>query len=75
MEEQPTLLETVTSGEKKVPAPPGMYRVVLTVDGDEYRQGLKVEPDPTAPNAVFSVDEDNGDDEDRPREHPVKIDD
>jgi hypothetical protein len=77
MEEQPTLLEAVTGGErKKVPAPPGMYRVVLTVDDDEYKQGLKVEPDPTTPNAMFNVDEDNGDeDEDRPKGHPVKIDD
>ncbi len=54
MEEQPTLLEAVTGGErKKVAAPPGMYRIVLTVDGDEYKQGLKVEPDPTTPNAAF----------------------
>ena len=77
MEAQPTLLEAVTGGErKKVPAPPGMYRVVLAVDDDEYKQGLKVEPDPTTPNATFSVDKDNGDeDEDRPKEHPVKIDD
>ena len=77
MEEQPTLLEAVTGGErKKVAAPPGMYRIVLVVDGDEYKQGLKVEPDPTTPNAAFSVDEDNGgEDEDRPKEHPVRIDD
>ena len=53
MEEQPSLLSMVTGGEKKnVPAPPGMYRVVLTVDDEEYKQGLKVEPDPTTPNAV-----------------------
>lgn len=26
--------------------PPGMYRVVLTVDGQEYTQGIKVEADP-----------------------------
>ncbi len=77
MEEQPTLLEAVTGGErKKVAAPPGMYRIVLVVDGDEYKQGLKVEPDPTTPNAAFSVDEDNGgEDEDRPKEHPGRIDD
>jgi len=77
MEEQPTLLEAVTGGErKKVVAPPGMYRIVLVVDGDEYKQGLKVEPDPTTPNAAFSVDEDNRDeDEDRPKERPGRIDD
>lgn len=30
----------------RVPTPPGMYRVVLTVDGVEYSQGLRVENDP-----------------------------
>ncbi len=69
--------EAVTGGErKKVAAPPGIYRIVLVVDGDEYKQGLKVEPDPTTPNAAFSVDEDNGgEDEDGPKEHPGRIDD
>lgn len=36
-------------------APPGMYRVVLTVDGKEYTQALKLQGDPNAPpNAVLS---------------------
>ena len=29
-----------------------MYRVVLTVNGEEYSQGIKVEPDPVVPGAV-----------------------
>jgi photosystem II stability/assembly factor-like uncharacterized protein len=31
------------------PAGPGMYKVVLTVDGKEYAQGLKLQADPTTP--------------------------
>ncbi len=31
-------------------APPGQYRVVLTVDGKEMAQGLRVENDPTLPD-------------------------
>src|SRR5262249_53865597 len=39
-------------------AGPGMYRVVLTVDGTEYVQTLTVEPDPNAPRAASTdVDE------------------
>jgi photosystem II stability/assembly factor-like uncharacterized protein len=30
-------------------APPGMYRIVLTVDGKDFTQSLKIEPDPTLP--------------------------
>jgi photosystem II stability/assembly factor-like uncharacterized protein len=33
---------------------PGMYRVVLTVDREEFTQPLRVEPDPTVPNAVVT---------------------
>ncbi len=55
MEEKPSLLAAATGGRKKdVPAPAGMYRIVLTVDGEEYKQGLKVEPDPVTPNALFT---------------------
>jgi photosystem II stability/assembly factor-like uncharacterized protein len=36
------------------PVPPGMYRVVLTVDGQELSQGLKVEADPVVPAAAGS---------------------
>ena len=76
MDEQPTLLTMVAGGEKRnVPAPPGMYTIVLTVDDDAYKQGLKIEPDPTAPNAVLTDSPDADDDEDMPKGHPVKIDD
>jgi photosystem II stability/assembly factor-like uncharacterized protein len=33
-----------------VPAPVGAYKIVLTVDGQEYTQPLKVEADPAYPN-------------------------
>jgi photosystem II stability/assembly factor-like uncharacterized protein len=39
-------------------APPGMYRVVLTVDGKEFAQPLRVESDPTLPTTLFAEDED-----------------
>jgi photosystem II stability/assembly factor-like uncharacterized protein len=76
MEEQPTLLSMVSGGQKRnIPAPPGMYRVVLTVDDDEYKQGLKIEPDPTTPNAVLTEPPADDEDEDMPTAHPVRIDD
>jgi hypothetical protein len=77
MDEQPTLLSMVAGGERRnVPAPPGMYTVVLAVDDDQYKQSLKIEPDPTTPNAVLTEAPDSGDeDEDAPKGHPVKIDD
>jgi photosystem II stability/assembly factor-like uncharacterized protein len=31
--------------------PPGMYHLLLTVNGEEYSQGLRVEADPTVPGA------------------------
>ncbi|MEO6811892.1 MAG: hypothetical protein ABI353_22515, partial [Isosphaeraceae bacterium] len=31
------------------PAPPGIYRVVLTVDGQEFTRNLRMEPDPSIP--------------------------
>jgi photosystem II stability/assembly factor-like uncharacterized protein len=42
------------------PAPPGMYRVVLSVDGKEYTQGLRVENDPLlkTPSLIAEEDED-----------------
>jgi photosystem II stability/assembly factor-like uncharacterized protein len=61
---------------RAAPAPAGMYRVVLKVDDDEYQTGLKVEADPTLPNAVAADGDedakaatDDDDDDDRP---PVK---
>ncbi len=39
------------------PVPPGMYRIVLTVDGKEYAQSVRVEPDPnTPPGEIASAD-------------------
>ena len=74
MEEQPSLLNAVTGGRKKTwPLPPGMYRIVLTVDGDEYKHGLKVEADPVTPNAVFT-DAPDAEDDDQPMERPIRID-
>ena len=34
------------------PAPPGMYRVVLTVDGAEFTRDVRVERDPTLPEVI-----------------------
>jgi hypothetical protein len=39
------------------PVPPGTYRVVLTVDGKESSQPLKVEADPAYPNTDVIVEE------------------
>ena len=36
---------------------PGTYRVVLTVDGKEYGQNLRVEADPVVTDAVAGIDE------------------
>jgi photosystem II stability/assembly factor-like uncharacterized protein len=38
------------------PVAPGMYRVVLTVDGKEYAQPLRVEADPTQANVLITPD-------------------
>jgi photosystem II stability/assembly factor-like uncharacterized protein len=40
-------------------APPGMYRVVLTVDGKEYVQSLKLEGDPNLPVPFVTEDDDD----------------
>ncbi len=52
--------------------PPGQYRVVLTVDGKEYSQGLRVEADPTGvSNAIAAGDgDDDGADPDRDPDDP-----
>jgi photosystem II stability/assembly factor-like uncharacterized protein len=39
---------------KMEPAPPGMYRLVLTVDGEEFVQSIRVEADPAVPNFVLT---------------------
>jgi photosystem II stability/assembly factor-like uncharacterized protein len=41
----------------QIRATPGMYRVVLTVDGQEHTQGLRIEADPTLPPPVVAVEE------------------
>jgi hypothetical protein len=45
---------------------PGMYRLVLTVDGTELSQPIRIEPDPNHPNPIAASDGEDGDeDEDR----------
>jgi photosystem II stability/assembly factor-like uncharacterized protein len=60
-----------TAGQS--PAPPGMYRVVLTVDGQEFTQGLRLEMDPALRNATIIADEDE--DEEAKEKRSGKIDD
>ena len=48
-------------------AAPGMYRVVLTVDGKEYTQNLRVEADPVLATTLLAADEDG-----QPLWKPVK---
>jgi S1-C subfamily serine protease/photosystem II stability/assembly factor-like uncharacterized protein len=45
--------------------PPGQYRVVLTVDGKEYGQGLRVDADPTGASSAIAADGDEDADPDR----------
>jgi photosystem II stability/assembly factor-like uncharacterized protein len=37
--------------------PSGTYRVVLTVDGEEFSQPLRIEADPTLPTSVLAADD------------------
>jgi hypothetical protein len=53
-------------GRAQNPSPPGMYRVVLTVDGKEHTQGLRVENDPLLKTPTIIADEDE-DEEERER--------
>jgi photosystem II stability/assembly factor-like uncharacterized protein len=39
------------------PVAPGTYRIVLTVDGKEHQQSIRVEPDPVAPPTVAAEEE------------------
>jgi photosystem II stability/assembly factor-like uncharacterized protein len=55
------------------PAPPGMYRVVLTVDGEVHEQGLRLENDPALKAADVLADE--AGEKEKKEIHPVKIDD
>jgi photosystem II stability/assembly factor-like uncharacterized protein len=45
--------------------PPGQYRVVLTVDGKEYSQGLRVEADPSGASNGIAAEPDDDEDADR----------
>ncbi len=40
-------------------APPGDYRVVLTVDGQEFAQRFRVEADPNVPRSAAAAEEDD----------------
>jgi photosystem II stability/assembly factor-like uncharacterized protein len=51
-------------GRGQSAAPPGMYRVVLTVDGKEQTQGLRVENDPLLKTPTL-IAEDEEDEEER----------
>jgi photosystem II stability/assembly factor-like uncharacterized protein len=55
-------------------AAPGMYRVVLTVDGHPYSQGLRLENDPAlkTPDRIAEDDEEEWEKEER---KPTRIDD
>jgi photosystem II stability/assembly factor-like uncharacterized protein len=46
-------------GRGNQPAALGLYRVVLTVDGKEFSQPLRVEPDPTLPATILAGDRDD----------------
>ena len=41
-----------------------MYRVVLTVDGEEFSQGLKVDIDPTLNATILAAEEEDKDADD-----------
>lgn len=43
---------------------PGTYRLVLTVDGVELTQSVRVDPDPTQPTSVLTTGGDDGDEVD-----------
>jgi hypothetical protein len=52
------------------PVPPGTYRVVLTVDGKEYSQAIRVEADPTVPPSDVIAEDEIEEDEEHEREDP-----
>jgi hypothetical protein len=58
----------------QVRAVPGMYRVVLVVDGQEFAQGLRVEADPTMPPPTIAVEEEPIPEE-QPKRDKRKVDD
>jgi photosystem II stability/assembly factor-like uncharacterized protein len=46
------------------PVTPGIYRVMLTVDGEQFMQPLRVEADPAAPNNLIASGEPERDNDD-----------
>jgi S1-C subfamily serine protease len=58
-------------GVSQESVPAGMYKLVLTVDGQEYAQGLRVEADPGATGPFITEDEDE--DKEKGKE-PLRID-
>lgn len=51
-------------GQIGAAVPPGMYRVVLMVDGQEFTQPLRVEADPNLPAGAAIADEEDVEEED-----------
>jgi photosystem II stability/assembly factor-like uncharacterized protein len=49
---------------RALPVSPGLYRVVLTVDGKDLSETVRVEPDPNAPIAELAADEEAMGDDD-----------
>jgi photosystem II stability/assembly factor-like uncharacterized protein len=57
-------------------APPGMYRVILVVDGQELTQPLRVELDPALRTPPIMAEEEDADEaEEREEKRPGRIDD
>jgi hypothetical protein len=57
------------------PIPAGTYRIVLTVDGKEYTQTLRVENDPVVPEASAANDDEEMEEEEMKKEaNPKRID-
>ncbi len=50
-------------GQRQTPAPPGMYRVVLAVDGKEHMQDLRVENDPLLKSPTIIAEEEEDEEE------------
>jgi photosystem II stability/assembly factor-like uncharacterized protein len=53
---------------------PGMYRLILTVDGKEFAQSIRVEADPAVPATVGANDEAEFDEIDEENNQPQRID-